>query len=152
MCAPDAAPGLVELSLVRERLIVVMPARHRLAARRTLHPRDLDQQPYVGVRPDIEPAWAQAAFRALKLAGAVPRLVQETDTKLSLLGLVAAGLGLSVVSESMGELTRKGVVIRPLSGLSLRLSLALLTPPAATPRAAAFAQLARQTFSTRTSG
>lgn len=146
VCAPIAAPGLVELPLVRERLLVVLPTRHRLAARRTLRPRDLDQQPYVGVRPDIEPAWAEAAFRALKLAGAVPRLVQETDTKLSLLGLVASGLGLSVVSESMGVLTRKGVVFRPLSGLSLQLTLAMLTPTSTSPRAAAFVKLARQAF------
>lgn len=146
VCAPIAAPGLVELPLVRERLLVVLPTRHRLAARRTLRPRDLDQQPYVGVRPDIEPAWAEAAFRALKLAGAVPRLVQETDTKLSLLGLVASGLGLSVVSESMGVLTRKGVVFRPLSGLSLQLTLAMLTPTSTSPRATAFVKLARQAF------
>lgn len=149
VCAPVAAPGLVELPLVHERLIVVLPARHALAARRSLQPRDLDQQPYVGVRPDIEPAWAEAALRALKLAGAVPRLVQETDTKLSLLGLVAAGLGLSVVSESMGDMTRKGVVFRPLSGLSLRLSLALLAPPATSPRASAFVQLARDALRRR---
>jgi len=146
VCAPLAAPGLVELPLVRERLLVVLPQGHSLAARRTLRPRDLDQQAYVGVRPDIEPAWAEAAFRALKRAGAVPRLVQETDTKISLLGLVAAGLGLSVVSESMSDLTRKGVVFRPLSGVSLRLTLSMLTPAATTARATAFVQLARQAF------
>ena len=146
VCAPLAAPGLVELPLVRERLLVVLPQGHSLAARRTVRPRDLDQQAYVGVRPDIEPAWAEAAFRALKRAGAVPRLVQETDTKVSLLGLVAAGLGLSVVSESMSDLTRKGVVFRPLSGLSLRLTLAVLTPTATPARASAFVQLARRAF------
>ena len=144
VCAPLAAPGLLELPLVRERLLVVLHESHFLAARRTVRARDLDQQAYVGVRPDIEPAWATAAFRALKRAGAVPRLVQETDTKVSLLGLVAAGLGLSVVSESMSDLTRKGVVFRPLSGLRLQLTLAMLTPTATTARATAFVQLARR--------
>jgi DNA-binding transcriptional LysR family regulator len=72
--------------------------------------------------------------------------VQETDTKISLLGLVAAGLGLSVVSESMGVLRRRGVVFRPLSGLSLQLTLAMLTPAATTARAAAFIEVARAAF------
>jgi DNA-binding transcriptional LysR family regulator len=146
VCAPIAAPGLVESPLVRERLGVVLPELHPLATRRSVKARDLDGQAYVGVRPDIEPAWAEAALRALKLAGAVPRLVQETDTKVSLIGLVAAGLGLSVVSESMAELERKGVVFRPLSGLSLELTLSVLTPPNPSPRAAAFLTLSRHTF------
>jgi DNA-binding transcriptional LysR family regulator len=145
VCAPVPAPGLVEIPLVRERLVVALPRRHPLAARRRLRPRDLDGRPYVGVRPDIEPAWAQAAARALKLAGCVPQLVQETDTKVSLIGLVAAGLGLSVVSESMSTLERRGVVFRPLVGLDLVLVLSALTPQSPTPRAAAFLELLRQT-------
>src|SRR3954463_3453597 len=98
VCAPIAAPRLIESALVDERLGVILPRRHALAARRSLKARHLDGQAYVGIRPDIEPAWAQAALRALKLAGATPRLVQETDTKISLIGLVAAGIGLSVVT------------------------------------------------------
>ena len=146
VCAPVPAPALVETPLVRERLVVVLPKRHRLAARRSLKPSDLDGQAYIGVRPEIEPAWAEASAHALRLAGCVPRLVQETDTKISLLGLVAAGLGLSVVSESMALLERRGVVFRSLAGLSLELTLSALAPPLPTPRAAAFLELSRQAF------
>jgi DNA-binding transcriptional LysR family regulator len=108
----------------------------------------LDGQAYVGVRLDVEPAWAEVSVRALKLAGCVPQLVQETDTKISLVGLIAAGLGLSVVSKSMAALERRGVVFRPLLGLSLRLVLSALTPPSPTPRAAAFLTLLRQAYGT----
>jgi DNA-binding transcriptional LysR family regulator len=85
-------------------------------------------------------------MRALKLAGCVPELVQETDTKISLVGLIAAGLGLSVVSESMAALERRGVVFRPLVGLDLTLVLSALTPPSPTPRAAALLTLLRQAY------
>jgi len=146
VCAPVRAPGLLETPLLRERLGVVLPKQHPLAARKSLKPRDLDGQAYVGVRPDIEPAWAEASLRALLLAGCVPRLVQETDTKISLIGLVAAGLGLSVVSESMAVLERPGVAFRPLIGLRLELTLSALTPRSPTPRAAAFLELSRQAF------
>lgn len=143
VCAPVAAEGLLETPLARERLVVALPKRHPLAKKARLTPADLDGQAYVGVRPDVEPAWAEASFRALAAAGAVPRLVQETDTKLALIGLIAAGLGLSVVSESMAVLERRGVVFRPLAGLELRLRLSALAPPSPTPRAAAFLQLFR---------
>jgi DNA-binding transcriptional LysR family regulator len=146
VCAPADAAGLVETPLVREKLVVMLPARHPLATRRSLKPADLDGAAYVGVKPEIEPAWAEAALRALKLAGCAPQLVQETDTKISLVGLVAAGLGLSVVSESMAALERRGVVYRPLQGLRLELTLAALTPSEPSPRAAAFLALLRQAF------
>ena len=54
-------------------------------------------------------------------------VVQETDTKLAMLGLVAANLGVSLVSESMQRLRRAGVRFLPLAGLSLRLPLVALT-------------------------
>lgn len=146
VCAPVGAAGLVETPLVREKLVAVLPAKHPLAARRRLRPSDLDGAAYVGVRPDVEPAWAEASARALKRAGCVPRLVQETDSKVSLVGLVAAGLGVSVVSESMTVLEREGVVYRPLDGLGLELTLSVLLPPTPSPRAGALATLLLRTF------
>lgn len=148
VCAPVAAPGLLETALVRERLLVALPQKHPLAGKKALRPSDLHGQPYLAVRQDIEPGWALAAAGALELAGCRPQLVQETDTKISLIGLVAAGLGLSVVSESMSVLERRGVVFRPLRGLPLRLVLSALTPAAPTPRAAALLEILRQTCAT----
>ncbi len=148
VCAPVAAPGLVETPLVREKLVVALPHQHALAARKALRPKDLNGARYVGVRPDIEPAWAEASVRALQLADCTLELVQETDTKISLVGLIAAGVGLSVVSESMAVLTRRGVVFRPLMGLKLTLVLSALTPPRPTPRAAALLTLLRQACET----
>lgn len=155
ICAPIPMAATGELTvrrLVRERLVVALPSGHPLTRRLAVPARELDGQPYVGVRPDIEPGWAHAAVRALQKAGAVPALVQETDSKIALLGLVAAGLGLSVVSESMMQLGRSGVVFRPLSGLSLHLELSLLCPRTPSPAAAAFAKLAHGAYRARPRG
>jgi len=143
VCAPVDALDLALHPLVHERLAVALPARHPLARRKVVRVSDLDAQPYVGVRPDVEPGWALAATRALHAAGVRVEIAQETDTKVAMLGLIAAGVGLSVVSESMRELGRRGVVFRPLRGIDLRLVLAALTPRAPTPRAQAFLALAR---------
>lgn len=146
VCAPLAASEFRETPLLRERLLVVLPRKHPLAKRAHINARELDGQPYVGVRPDVEPAWAEAAARALQRAGANLQLVQQTDTKIALLGMVAAGLGLSVVSESMATLARHGVVFRPLRGVALELQLSALVPTQPTARAAAFLELARLAY------
>jgi DNA-binding transcriptional LysR family regulator len=151
VCAPVDALDLALHPLVRERLVVALPAKHPLARRQILSVADLDGLPYVGVRPDVEPGWALGATRALHAAGVRLEVVQETDSKVAMLGLIAAGLGLSVVSESMRELGRRGVVFRPLRGISLRLLLAAITPREPTPRALAFLALALALTSGRAS-
>jgi len=147
VCAPVDALDLALHPLVHERLAVALPARHPLARRKVVTAAELDAQPYVGVRPDVEPGWALAATRALHAAGVRLEIAQETDTKVAMLGLIAAGVGLSVVSESMRELGRRGVVFRPLRGIDLRLVLAALTPRAPGPGARTFLALAREAAS-----
>jgi hypothetical protein len=73
------------------------------------------------------------------------QVVQEADTKLALLGLVAAGVGLSPVSSSMRHLGRRGVVFRDLTGLSLKLPLVALARQQPSARAAELLQLAART-------
>jgi DNA-binding transcriptional LysR family regulator len=141
-CGPVDAPGCAVRVLAAERLMVALPVRHPLAARRSIRVRDLQGVPSVAVRRDVEPAWADAAVAALRAAGLDQRPVQETDTKVALLGLVAAGLGVAMVTESLALLGRRGVVFRPTAALGLRLPLVLLEPPEPTAAAAAFASLA----------
>ena len=141
VCGPLAAAGLTARPIAHERFLAAIPSRHRLAARRTVPLRALDGVEAVTVRRDVEPAWADAAIAAIQAAGVSMVPVQETDTKVALLGLVAAGLGVAIVSESLARLGRRGVVFRPIAGLSVRVPLSLLLPPAPAPTAAAFGAL-----------
>ncbi|HET6339735.1 MAG TPA: LysR substrate-binding domain-containing protein [Polyangiales bacterium] len=141
-CGPMSQPDLSERVLVREKLVAAVPAKHALARRSKITLRALAQEPIVLVRRDVEPAWADASRAEIAAAGYELRLVQETDTKLALLGLVAAGVGLSPVSSSMRHLGRKGVVFRALTGLSLTLPLVALTTTTPTGRATELLRLA----------
>jgi hypothetical protein len=69
--------------------------------------------------------------------------VQQTDSKIALVGLVAAGVGLSVAARSTRALSHPGLVYRPLVGVALRLGMGLLLQASPSARAAAFAELAR---------
>jgi DNA-binding transcriptional LysR family regulator len=142
-CGPLDEQGIDEYVLAKEPFVAALPRRHPLAARKRLRLRDLDGAPFVLVRPDIEPAWADACTRSLVRAGIQVTVVQETDTKIALLGLVAAGLGVSLVSASMKRLGRDGVVFRDIEGWSLRVPLVGLLGPSPSARAMQLMQLAR---------
>lgn len=146
VCAPVDAPGLRQRPLVRERLVAALPARHPLAGRAHVPVRQLAGQPFVLVRPEIEPGWALRSAAALRRAGVDPQVVQVTDSKIALLGLVAAGLGVSVVSESTSSLGRAGVVLRPITGLPVRLTLSVLFTERPSPRAADLLDAATELF------
>jgi len=149
VCAPvDGAPTAPE-TLAEERLLLALPDRHALARRARVPVRALDGLAMVQVDPGIEPGWARAAQDALQVAGVAPRVVQRTDGKVAQLGLVAAGVGAGLVSESLARLRPRGVVLRPVAGLDVRLRLAMLAAPVPSPRAAAWRALALETATRR---
>ena len=144
VCAPVAADGLQEHIVSRERVVVVLPAGHALAKRAKVPVGALRNQPYVSVPPEIEPGWSGQCIEALHAAGVTLEIAQEADSKLAMLGLVAAGMGVSVVSESMSQLAPRGVVFRPLTGISTRLALSVLSQREPSPRASSFIELSQQ--------
>jgi DNA-binding transcriptional LysR family regulator len=143
-CGPIDEDGVAEHIVAHERFVAVLPRRHPLAGRARLRVRDLDEQPFVIVRPDVEPAWANACSRALVRAGVRVDVAQETDTKIAMLGLVAAGAGISLVSASMMRLAREGVVFRPIADLRVRVPLVALTSRSPSLRATQLLRLASE--------
>lgn len=136
-CGPLGEPDLTEHVLAIERFVAAVPHAHPLALQPRVRLRDLARSPMVAVRPEIEPAWANACGRALLRARVQLRVVQETDTKIALLGLVATGVGAAIVSESMRVLGREGVVYRPIVDLAVRVPLVAIHGPAPSPRVGA---------------
>lgn len=94
-------PELDVRTLLREPAIAALPIDHRLARRRSLQPMDFDGEALILVRRPGAPglyanllAWCQAH-------GAQPRVVAEVDRMMTNLNLVAAGVGMSIVPDSM---------------------------------------------------
>lgn len=132
-CMPVVAPGTTAEPLVHERITLALPTKHPLARRARVRLADLRDVPQVGLRDSPEPGWAQACAAELLRARVAGPLVAEADTKLALLGLVAAGLGVAVISSSLATLGRPGVVFRPIADARTRLVLGALHRPAPTP-------------------
>jgi DNA-binding transcriptional LysR family regulator len=114
-CLPVEPQGCVAVPLVHEQITLAIPARSRLATRARVRLADVRDEPQVGLRDSAEPGWAQTCFAELVRGRVTGPVVAEADSKLALLGLVAAGLGVAVISSSLATLRREGVVYRPIA-------------------------------------
>ncbi len=101
--------GLEVRSLGAAPVFLVMPAEHRLAGRETVAFADLAGEPFVMWARDPTPDAYDALVRACHAAGFAPNIVQEIRHMESLLGFVAAGIGVATVHEARAERGYPGV-------------------------------------------
>jgi DNA-binding transcriptional LysR family regulator len=117
--------GLRVRELFTAPMIVVLPAGHRLADRETVPLRELEGEPHVIWARSGAPRIHDAYVRACHEAGFTPRIIQEIERGESFLGLVEAGLGVSIAHASNVQIQRPGVryakIVEPTVPLTLGL-------------------------------
>ena len=106
---PSPASDLTMRPVFREPLIAAVPASHPLAARRRAALRSLAAEPFIQFPRDLAPGLYDLAIAACQKAGFTPNLSQEAIQMQTILGLVAAGLGVAVVPRCMSKLQRADV-------------------------------------------
>lgn len=107
--------GVMLTVLRRDPLVLVLPVGHALAKKKAIAISDLAGQPLVmypktagtGIHPQI--------FRLCKEAGFVPNIAVEAGEASTIIGLVAAGSGISVLPSSFEIIRLSGVCYRPLA-------------------------------------
>lgn len=114
LIGPFDHPDFHSVLLSSELLYVVTPRNHPLLHRYTITPRDLaDQTIILGDRRD----WEEYRWRLsemLSSEGVSLRVDMEASTTLALIGLVAAGLGITIYPESLIGFLGKSVETRPI--------------------------------------
>jgi DNA-binding transcriptional LysR family regulator len=117
MRAPVARPpSLAFIGLGSEKLLVALPANHRLPVRKgrngmgKIAMTALADQKFILVRRRDAPGLYANIVEACRLSGFEPRVIAEVDRMLTNLNLVAAGIGVSCVPESMRQIGSHGVV------------------------------------------
>ncbi|HEY0171929.1 MAG TPA: LysR substrate-binding domain-containing protein [Pyrinomonadaceae bacterium] len=101
--------------ILREEFVAVLPPSHSLAEREQLPLGDMAGEPFVHFPRAVAPALYDQIADACRRAGFRPRVVQEAQEWLTILGLVEAGLGVSLVPASFRRLRWGGVQYRPLA-------------------------------------
>lgn len=112
------ADNLVVRVLLEEPMIVALPKLHPRAQRErdsALDLKSLAGDPFILFGPQGTGIYDETVA-ACRLAGFTPRIGQPAPRITSTLGLVAAGLGVALVPESMRKMSMDGVVYRPLKG------------------------------------
>lgn len=113
---PPLVAGLETRTLIREPVCAVLPEDHPLAGRAELTLGELAGERWVLTpRSSWEP-WHEAFDSSFRTAGFTPDVVQRDANVQGLLGLVAAGVGITRLPRSAGHLRRTGVVFVPLAG------------------------------------
>jgi DNA-binding transcriptional LysR family regulator len=140
---PFAAEGMSTETIMREPTVAALPAGHRLSRLKRIPVAQLSSEPFVLFPREQAPGLHDALMSAVAADGRFPRIVQEVPETQTIVGLVASGMGVSLVPGSVQALARSGVAYRPVSGAP-RSDLAMVTRRADTsPMVRAFADAAR---------
>src|SRR5690348_12089860 len=110
--------GAAELDHVivqRERFVVALPARHRLARGRKVAMRSLAGEPLVMVPRDIAPGLYDIVANLAARGGFSLNVSQEAIQMQTVVSLVSSGLGAAIVPASVANLGRRGVAYRELA-------------------------------------
>ena len=103
-------------TVLRERTVAALPAGHALTALTRVPLRRLAAEPLVLFPRDQAPGFHDLLIDSLAGAGVAPRVIQYAPEMLTIMGLVAAGTGVSLVPASVRRLALDGVAYRPVSG------------------------------------
>jgi DNA-binding transcriptional LysR family regulator len=143
----EAQDGLVIESILRERFIAVLPARHRLAGSAVIHPRDLRNEPFVLFARRMGPLAFDRTLACCEAEGFRPNIVQEAPQWPTVVRLVAAGSGISLVPACVASFAMPGVIykkVRSRHWTSIDIG---LKPNLDNPAVEAFLSIVRRQFS-----
>lgn len=123
----DAWPALRAHALSSTPMLLALPARHRLAGQARIALAALAEDDFLVLQDGSREGHLAIQTRTLcAAAGFTPRIAIRVGELVSLVGLVAAGMGVSLVPASAAKIAGAQVVFRPLEGGGSNLDLMLL--------------------------
>lgn len=100
--------------ILKESLTLALPEGHRLSRNGKVPLSKLADEPFVIFPRSHGPGFYDQIVACCHQAGFSPKVVQEASQMQTILSLVAAGIGVALIPESVQSLQREGVVYRPL--------------------------------------
>lgn len=97
LALPARGHDLECFPLLTERLFAILPKAHPLARRRTVFIKELRQERFLLLRDDH--CFRETTIEVCKRARIAPQIVFESGQFSSIVGMVGAGLGISMVPE-----------------------------------------------------
>ena len=102
------------MPLTQEPLVVVLPKNHSLASRSEIALLALIDEDFILPQHQVVSGLSTQIYQICAQAGFIPKIAQEAVFMVTILGLVSAEMGISILPSSVQNLRRKGVVYRPI--------------------------------------
>jgi LysR family hydrogen peroxide-inducible transcriptional activator len=97
LALPVSGDELVSSELMREPLYVVLPEKHRLARKRAMELREIEDEPFLLLKDGH--CFRDTAIAACRRTRIRPNVVFESGHFSTILAMVATGMGVSIVPE-----------------------------------------------------
>jgi LysR family hydrogen peroxide-inducible transcriptional activator len=97
LALPARGHDLESFALRTERLYAILPRDHRLSKKRSLQLKELRGEPFLLLRDDH--CFRETAIEVCKRARVHPQVIFESGQFSSIVGMVGAGLGISLMPE-----------------------------------------------------
>ncbi|XGV94726.1 MAG: LysR substrate-binding domain-containing protein [Leptolyngbya sp. BL-A-14] len=107
-------PGLSVECFLPESLVLALPETHPLSAQAKVSLSTLTNESFILFPAKLGPIFYEQIMDLCQQAGFRPKVAQEAVQMQTIVGLVAAGLGIALVPASMQNFHRSGVIYRPL--------------------------------------
>jgi len=118
--------GLGIEPLVDEDCVVALPRQHKLANLASIGLTELASEKFILFQREFSPAVHDSIFAACEKAGFRPKVEQEVGQIISIVPVVAAGFGVSIVPRSFSEVHFGGIRYLDIDGEAPRSALALV--------------------------
>jgi DNA-binding transcriptional LysR family regulator len=102
------------MPLSQESLVVALPQNHRLSTQPNVALIDLIDEEFIMPLRQMVSGLPEQIRDLCTQAGFVPKVAQEATFMVTILGLVAGEMGISILPFSVQNLHRQGVVYRPI--------------------------------------
>lgn len=136
---PEPADGIIERPLLAEPFVAAVPEDHRLARLRAIAPAQLRDEPFVLFPRESAPGVYSRLLGLCRRAGFEPRVVQEVEAWHTIISLVEAGIGVSLIPSSFQGRRTGALVYLPLTGRKVvTMTMACARATGRTPVAEAF--------------
>jgi DNA-binding transcriptional LysR family regulator len=124
-------PPIVDLDVTveivfEESLIVALPATHQLATVESVDLTALATAPFILFPRQLAPGLYDPIITICRAAGFSPIVVQECIQIQTIISLVSANMGVSIVPKSTQDIQRQGVVYKPILDLTPPVSMAIV--------------------------
>ncbi|WP_341532274.1 LysR family transcriptional regulator (plasmid) [Nostoc sp. UHCC 0302] len=122
----DNHPDLISTLILQEPLVIALPESHELASKSQIPLKALANESFVLPSPEIVHFYKQIIDFCKQVFGREPKIVQEATWMLTVLSLVAGGVGVSLLLKNAQNIQRQGVVYRPIEGENLEIQIVAL--------------------------